>query len=175
MNAARVAELERCLRTRSSLPSIPTCTSTDIVAIAGSAYIGFCGDWSRLVCQPDRIDVKPMRDDNKKRFRLECAWSATKITLIAQNSDHQNSDTKPHIFGGTIVPYCICRRERKFQRANVPRSESSEERKFQGAKIPGIKSSTPGTFAPVSKWSWERKVHNSSRTWPTNQTNNVTT
>ena len=37
----------------------------------------------------------------------------------------------------------------------------SRERKFQGAKVPGSESSTPGTFAPRSEWSWERKVHNS--------------
>jgi len=30
-----------------------------------------------------------------------------------------------------------------------------------GAKVPGSESSTPGTFAPGSEWSWERKVHNS--------------
>jgi len=33
-----------------------------------------------------------------------------------------------------------------------------------GAKVPGSESSTPGTFAPGSEWSWERKVHNSSAT-----------
>ena len=27
-----------------------------------------------------------------------------------------------------------------------------------GAKVPGSESSTPGTFAPGSEWSWERKV-----------------
>ena len=27
-----------------------------------------------------------------------------------------------------------------------------------GAKVPGCESSTPGTFAPGSEWSWERKV-----------------
>ena len=43
----------------------------------------------------------------------------------------------------------------------VPRSEKSKERKFQGAKVPRSESSTPGTFAPGSEWSWERKVHNS--------------
>ena len=40
-------------------------------------------------------------------------------------------------------------------------SESSKERKSQGAKVPGSESSTPGTFAPRSEWSWERKVHKS--------------
>ena len=32
-----------------------------------------------------------------------------------------------------------------------------------GAKVPGCESSTPGTFAPRSERSWERKVHNSGR------------
>ena len=34
----------------------------------------------------------------------------------------------------------------------------SKERKFQGAKVPGSESSTHGTFVPGSEWSWERKV-----------------
>jgi len=32
------------------------------------------------------------------------------------------------------------------------------ERKFHGTKVPGSESSISGTFAPGSKWSWERKV-----------------
>jgi len=55
-------------------------------------------------------------------------------------------------------------KEWKFQGAKVPGCESSMEWKFQGAKVPGSESSTPGTFAPGSEWSWERKVHNSRQT-----------
>jgi len=52
-------------------------------------------------------------------------------------------------------------KEQKSQGAKVPGSKTSMERKFQGAKVPGSESSTPGTFAPGSEWSWERKVHSS--------------
>ena len=50
---------------------------------------------------------------------------------------------------GTFVLFCF---------APVLRNKSSRERKFQGAKVPGSESSTSGTFAPGSEWSWERKV-----------------
>jgi len=41
--------------------------------------------------------------------------------------------------------------------ANVPRHFRSRERKFQGAKVPGSESSIYGTFALGGESTWERK------------------
>ena len=68
---------------------------------------------------------------------------------------------RPIHIGGTIAPCYIRWWQRKFQGAKIPGCESSREQNFHGAKVPRSESSTPGTFAPGSEWSWERKVHNS--------------
>jgi len=46
--------------------------------------------------------------------------------------------------------------------AKVPRRFRSRERKFQGANVPGSESSTYGTFAPRSESTQGRKFRNSS-------------
>jgi len=88
-------------------------------------------------------------------------WWKNTVLAIFLRWQLQLRTRRPIHIGGTIPPCYIRWLERKFQGAKIPGCESSMEQKFQGAKVPGIESSTPGTFAPGSEWSWERKVHNS--------------
>jgi len=72
-------------------------------------------------------------------------WWKNTILAIFLQWQWQLRTRRPKHIGGTTAPCYIC----------------WWEQKLQGAKVPGSESSTPGTYAPGSEWSWERKVHNS--------------